>query len=255
MLPEDTIFPAVATALERGNVGLGMAIVADEIAACDPSDTTTLVQLHVQGILAARLAGHQEQAEAWSQQAVRLATGQSAEIQVLARGIRVFACVESISNQELQSEAQALGALLVHVEDGPARRFGQFAKLFALVIVGDVVAARAALVALRATLKSVSSTVWLDARAQVCEAVIEHLDANPEAALSVLDLLQPLTLASDSSIPLASMWWEIAELRRRLGQEEKAWEAARRAINASMVRPSDGRSSFAPGVLTWELSL
>lgn len=255
VLPEDTLFPAVATAFERGNVGLAVAIVADEIDACDPTDATTLVHLHVQGILAARLAGHDEQAQLWVQNAVDIAATHDSRSKLLARAMRVFVTADTMSDHYLRTEADALEVLLNEVPDQPAKRFGQFAALFAWTLIGDLPAARAALGALRDTLKSAHSTVWLDARAQVCEAVIEYLDAQGAAAVSVLELLQPLALASDSSIPLASLWWEIAELRHALGQEQKAWESACRAIDASTVRPPDGRSSFAPGVLTWELSL
>ncbi|NBO45642.1 MAG: hypothetical protein EBU85_01255 [Actinobacteria bacterium] len=239
VLPEDTLFPAVATAFERGNVGLAVAIVADEIDACDPTDAATLVHLHVQGILAARLAGHTDQAKTWVDAALRIAAAHDARSQVLARAMRVFVAADSMPKESLRAEAEAIQTLLKEVFDEPARRFGQFATLFALIVGGDLAAARA----------------WLDARAQVCEAVIEYLDANGAAATSVLELLQPLTLAANSSIPLASMWWEIAELRHSLGQEQKAWESARRAIDASTVRPPDGHSSFAPGVLSWELTV
>lgn len=255
VLPEDTLFPAVATAFERGNVGLAVAIVADEIDACDPTDAATLVHLHVQGILAARLAGHTDQAKTWVDAALRIAAAHDARSQVLARAMRVFVAADSMPKESLRAEAEAIQTLLKEVFDDPARRFGQFATLFALIVGGDLAAARAALSALRETLKSAQSTLWLDARAQVCEAVIEYLDANGAAATSVLELLQPLTLAANSSIPLASMWWEIAELRHSLGQEQKAWESARRAIDASTVRPPDGHSSFAPGVLSWELTV
>jgi hypothetical protein len=85
--------------------------------------------------------------------------------------------------------------------------------------------------------------------------VIEFLDAKPDSVALVLGLLQPFATSSDSSVPVASLLWEIADLRHRLGQLDRAWEAAKRALDASGVRPPDGRSSFAPGVLTWELSL
>ena len=186
LLPEEAILPAVGTALERGNAALAVAIVADELDACDRSDATTLVQLLVQGALSARFAGHGDQAVAWSEQAVAAAVHADAGTKILAHSVRVFTVGLSKSREWLASEVDLLDTLMVATEKGVSTRFGEFAKVYASIIIGDIERARTALAQLRATLDSHQSSAWISARAQVCEAVIEYLDAKPDAADAVV---------------------------------------------------------------------
>lgn len=253
LLPADLLLPAAVEALERGNAALAVAVISRECEAIDSGDVEGFVALLAQGAIAARMAGDSHQATRWSREAVAASEATPPACGVLARAVSIFTSANELSADGAAREAVALEALLSAVPGDRIETFGRYAALFAWVVAGETEPARRALGELRAL--PASRALWISARSQVCEAVIDYLDTNPEGVASVLDLLQPLTLSAGSALPLASMWWEIAELRHRLGDHDQAWDAAARAIDASGVRAADGRSSFAPGVLTWDLSI
>lgn len=253
LLPPEMVLPATAEALERGNAALAVAIIAHELDTATSLEPEASVRLLAQGAIAARMAGDDQSALRWSADAVGHAADAGPIEQVLAASVFAFAQPRATSGDAAAATASRLDHLLESVPGEPIEAFGWYASLFAWIVAGDTVRARHALGRLRAL--PAGRTLWVSARAQVCEAVIDYLECNPAGVSSVLDLLQPLTVAAGSTLPLASMWWEIAELRYRLGHEEQAWAAAARAADASGVRAADGRSSFAPGVLTWDLSI
>lgn len=246
------VLPDAAEALNRGNAALATAMIARELDATAAADVGRRVELMTQAAIAARAAGDASQAERWARSAVTLSAGSAAQTQALAIGIAVF-CGVARSRAEGAAQAVTLSTLLPEIADATTETFARYAELFAWTVTGHTEQARQALARLQAL--PGARALWIAARMQVCEAVIDYLEADPESVSSVLDLLQPFTVSAAGALPVASMWWEIAELRFRLGHQDEAWEAATRAIDASGVRAADGRSSFAPGVLTWDLSI
>ena len=252
LLPAKVVLPEVGQAMQRGNPALAAATVAAVLESTEQIDTARRVELLIQGAVAARLAGHQEQAQQWARDSVMLSADVDPQTVALALGLAVFADAPQ-SQEDALALAQRIESALVDISTESVAAFSRYAAVVAYILGGDTAAAREALNRLQAL--PAARGLWIAGRSQVCAAVIDYLEASPAGVASTLDLLQPFTLSAGDAIPLASMWWDMAELWHRLGNDEAAWTAAVRALDASGVRPADGHSSFAPGVLTWDMSI